>query len=168
MNWQSEAEFQRAVCDLAELHGWYFWHDVDSRKNKRGLVDLMLWRGPRIIAAELKIDRRRRDGRIDHGKTTEDQRVMLARFEATGAEAVVWRPETYVGERWHRWETAEPGEFCAGSLDSVVVKAHMRRFEFGQIERRLWRPSDNLEGYDALIAAAYLPPLVRGAVRETW
>ena len=161
MTWESEAEFQRAIVDLATLHGWEHYHTHDSRRSNAGLPDLLLWRGPRLIVAELKIDRRRRDGRLDRNKTTAEQRAMLARFEAVGAEAVLWRPVAYDGELWHRVEVADP-----------PIKAEMgwladppiSEFAFGEIERRLTRRRSDYG--DVLVAAAHVPTAVRMVIER--
>lgn len=78
----SEAAFQRQVIDLAILHGWWCWHDQDSRKNRAGLPDLILVKR-RVVWAELKVPPR---------ELTSDQEACLARLRAAGAEVHVWRP----------------------------------------------------------------------------
>jgi hypothetical protein len=83
---QPERDFQRSVCELLDLRGWLWWHDVDSRKNKRGLPDLIAVRGRRLIFAELKSAK---------GTVTDDQLSWLYRLgglESTEVEVYVWRP----------------------------------------------------------------------------
>ena len=160
LEYGSEAEFQDVVCTLATLHGWDHYHTHDSRRSNPGLPDLLLWRGPRLIVAELKIDRRR-DGRLDRNKTTADQRAMLERFEAVGAEAVVWRPVACDGELWHRVETADPPiKAEMGWLADPPVE----RFAFGEIERRLTRRRSDYG--DVLVAAAHVPTAVRMVIER--
>lgn len=84
-----EATFQAWVIDYAKQHGWRWWHDNDSRRNKRGLPDLLMVRGSHLIFAELKTER---------GTRTPEQREWLADL-LTVAEAshgavnvYLWRP----------------------------------------------------------------------------
>jgi hypothetical protein len=37
----SEAQFQEALVEYAELWGWLVWHDNDSRRNDAGFPDLV-------------------------------------------------------------------------------------------------------------------------------
>ena len=139
-----EIEFQRTVEVLASLHGWSHWHDEDSRKNRRGFLDLILWRGPRLIAAECKVGRR---------TTTDDQLEHLERWLRAGAEAVVWRPKGWPKkERWSLIETYE-----ATDLVELVGQGEPRHYAAGAIERRLFRKNAR---QDAVIAAHQLDPLV--------
>lgn len=55
----TEAQFQRLVEELAQWWAWRTFHDNDSRKNDRGLPDLIMVRPPRLIFAELKVGRGR-------------------------------------------------------------------------------------------------------------
>ena len=141
-----EADFQRAVTDYAAANGWTWHHVGDSRRSPAGLSDLLLWRGPRHIVAELKRGRR---------TTTPEQLAILAAAKAAGAEAVVWRPDPAPrAERWPHVETSEPLPqlFAAPGSD------------FGAIGRRLVAGPDH-RARDVMIAARALPPLVRAAVR---
>lgn len=66
---QSEAEFQRAVIDLARLRGWLVFHARPARtqsgrwstpmQGNPGFPDLVMTRGGRVIFAELKAERGR-------------------------------------------------------------------------------------------------------------
>lgn len=82
---ETEAGFQVYVETLARLHGWRVWHDRDSRRNDRGLPDLLLVRGQRLVYAELKRQR---------GRLRPEQREWLADLAAVGGnvEAYLWRP----------------------------------------------------------------------------
>ena len=54
----SEADFQEALVEYAEMWGWLVWHDNDSRRNDAGFPDLVMTRGGKIIFAELKRQKR--------------------------------------------------------------------------------------------------------------
>lgn len=96
-NW-TEAEFQRAVIDLAHDCGWVVAHFRKVRVQRKngsvywetpvaadgaGWPDLVLTRRDRILAAELKVGR---------NKPTGDQVKWLARLNAAGVAACAWRP----------------------------------------------------------------------------
>lgn len=83
----SEAAFQRTVVDLAQWRGWRSYHTHDSRRSSPGWPDLVLVRGDRLLAVELKT----RTGRV-----TADQRAWLAALgQVPGVEAFVWRPSDW-------------------------------------------------------------------------
>ena len=161
---QVEHGFQDSVIALAVLHGWEWFHDEDSRRNRAGLSDLILSRGPRLVTAELKVDWIRktgkRAGKKEYSKTTDKQREWLARFKAKGIEAVVWRPTPCPSEKWPFVETSE-----AMQSRLLLNMRQVRQFEMGMIERRLFRPPDvDLDAFDAQIAAFHLPSLVKFAL----
>lgn len=85
----SERAFQRWVTDYAEWRHWLWFHDMDSRRNKAGLPDLILVRGGRLVLVELK---------TELGRLRASQRDWLAALKsveerAQGAvEVYVWRP----------------------------------------------------------------------------
>lgn len=81
-----EAGFQDTVTEFADLCGWWWWHDNDPRRNRAGLPDLMLVRGPRLVYAELK-----RQGE----KPSPTQVDVLARLAATAAEVYLWQPSDW-------------------------------------------------------------------------
>ena len=54
----SEADFQEALVEYAEMWGWLVWHDNDSRRNDAGFPDLVMTKGGKIIFAELKRQKR--------------------------------------------------------------------------------------------------------------
>jgi hypothetical protein len=54
----TEAQFQRLVTDLAELCGWRWVHNADSRWTQAGVPDLILMR-ERLLWWELKTTRGR-------------------------------------------------------------------------------------------------------------
>ncbi len=92
----SEADFQRQVIDLAQLHGWRVAH-FRPGMNKRGqwmtavsgdgagFVDLVLCR-ERIIWAELKTD----DGRLSLG-----QHSWMLALKLAKQEYYIWRPKNW-------------------------------------------------------------------------
>lgn len=97
----TEAEFTRQVIDLARLHGWrtaHFRAVAIRRKNGSvyyetpvqgdgaGWPDLILVKGCRIIAAELKVGR---------NKVSPEQTEWLLRLGGAGVHSVIWRPEMW-------------------------------------------------------------------------
>ena len=52
----SEADWQSQVVDAARKAGWLTWHSYDSRRSYPGFPDLMMVRGPMLIALELKTE----------------------------------------------------------------------------------------------------------------
>jgi hypothetical protein len=85
----SEAQLQKAVIDTATLAGFSLqFHDVDSRKNKRGLPDLILLHPVtgRLIFVELKNATYR---------ATPEQLAWLAALRIRH-EAYLWRPEHWL------------------------------------------------------------------------
>jgi hypothetical protein len=72
---------------MAETRKWRWWHDMDSRRNKAGLPDLLMVRGNRLVFAELK-----RRG----GKVSQAQQEWLDELErCTSVEAHVWFPDDF-------------------------------------------------------------------------
>lgn len=89
---QSEASFQDAVCDLATLLGYRWYHTNRSDRSPAGFPDLVLVRPAskgrrgRVIFAELKA----------HKKTaTREQAEWLRALLDAGAEAHLWRPDDF-------------------------------------------------------------------------
>jgi len=104
----SESTWQSQVFGLLRMFGWRWWHDdatnnrrrcrcggewVCSRdrrhpytqiRNRRGLQDLIIWRGPFMILAELK---------RQSGKLTDDQRdIAESMADVRYTRSTVWRP----------------------------------------------------------------------------
>jgi Holliday junction resolvase len=80
----SEAEFQAQVVELAKLWGWRAYHTFDSRKSVAGFPDLILIRGERLLAVELKTDK---------GDTTPEQTDWLMAFgRVTDCTSFLWKP----------------------------------------------------------------------------
>ena len=63
---QTEAQFQAAVIQYAELKGWMVYHTHDSRGSRPGFPDLTMVRDGVLIFAELKSERGRLTRRADH------------------------------------------------------------------------------------------------------
>jgi hypothetical protein len=83
----TEKDWQRMVCDLAGWRGWRWHHQHYSKRSPAGWPDLVLVRGPRLIAAELKSER---------GRVRPEQRVWLDALAAVpGAETFLWRPSAW-------------------------------------------------------------------------
>ncbi len=92
----TEAEFQGQLIDLAHIYGWKVAHFRTARTLKgwvtpvsadgKGFPDLVMVRGNRLIAAELKSER---------GKTTEEQRDWMRSLSDAGAEIYLWRPSDW-------------------------------------------------------------------------
>lgn len=85
---ETEADFRRAVCDLATLHGWRWVYFPDSRtvQGAPGLPDLLLTRHGRLLFVELK---------TQTGRVRAEQHAWLAALAATAAETYIWRPSDW-------------------------------------------------------------------------
>lgn len=86
---EDERSFQRWVIAYAELRGWRCWHDNYALRNSRGLPDLIMARGQRLVFAELK---------TEAGRVRPEQREWLAQLltiaeVSNGAmDVYIWRP----------------------------------------------------------------------------
>jgi len=88
----TEAQFQQAIVDLAELCGWRTMHVRRSTVRDQqwatvtsitGWPDLTIWRPGRLLMVELK---------SANGRLTPEQRDVLASLTAAGIDARCWRP----------------------------------------------------------------------------
>lgn len=89
----TEAAFQQVVIDYGTLLGWKIAHFRAARTKTgwvtpvaadgKGWPDLILVRGNRIIAAELKSAK---------GRATAEQTAWLDALKAAGIETHLWRP----------------------------------------------------------------------------
>ena len=68
----TEADFQQLVIATAEANGWLIWHDNDSRRNRAGLPDLLMIRGPVLLFLELKSEK---------GKVSPEQEAFIGRLK---------------------------------------------------------------------------------------
>lgn len=94
---QTEAQFQRAVIELAVLNGWDWLHIDRSRTREgfwltaakgtlsKGWPDLLLIKGNRLIFVELKSEK---------GKVKPEQYLRLAQLGAI-ASCYIWRPSDW-------------------------------------------------------------------------
>ena len=80
---ETERDFQAAIIDVAEMNGWYVYHNYDSRRSAAGWPDLVLLRPPRLIAAEVKTAK---------GRLKEAQKAVLQMLDQCQIETHVWRP----------------------------------------------------------------------------
>jgi hypothetical protein len=93
---ESENGFQAQVEQLAKLYGWRVAHFRPARTARgwrtpvsgdgAGWPDLILVRGRRIVAAELK---------GDGGKLRPEQAAWLAALAEAGVECHTWRPAAW-------------------------------------------------------------------------
>jgi hypothetical protein len=92
-----ESDFQRQVTDLAEIYHWSYVHFRPARTAQgwrtpvqgplgKGWPDLILVRGDRLMAVELKAE-----GKLP----TIDQIGVLGVLAGAGAETHVWHPEDF-------------------------------------------------------------------------
>jgi hypothetical protein len=91
----TEAAWQEQVTQLAGLCGWRVLHVRKSlgrrnggrawqtTTNVKGWPDLYCWKRGRTLAVELK---------SEDGKTSPEQREVLASLSEAGVEVYVWRP----------------------------------------------------------------------------
>lgn len=82
----NEAEFQRAVLQIALMYAWRAYHTFDSRRSAAGFPDLVLVRPPRLIFAELKQDGK--NPTIAQSQWLDDLRGI----HGANVEVYVWRP----------------------------------------------------------------------------
>lgn len=94
---ETEAQFQRAIVELARLAGWAIFHVSDSRKPgpngtlvgdrmTKGFPDLVLAGHGRILFRELK---------RESGRLSKEQVEWLDVLSSNGADAKVWRPSDW-------------------------------------------------------------------------
>jgi len=82
-----ERDFQERVVTLARLNGWRVYAVPDSRRATiAGYPDLTMWRGTRLVFAELKRER---------GRLSPAQVEVLAELKRTGNEVYEWRPRDW-------------------------------------------------------------------------
>jgi hypothetical protein len=80
----TEKDFQAAVREYAELHGWTVFSTWNSRHSPNGEPDLRMVRPPRVIFAELKSAK---------GKLSAAQAHVIDLLRlCDGVETYIWRP----------------------------------------------------------------------------
>lgn len=83
----NEADFQAALTKVAKQLGWLAYHTRFSIDSEPGFPDLLMVRGERLIAAELKGPR---------GTVSPEQLVWLDKLgQVPGVEAYLWRPNDW-------------------------------------------------------------------------
>jgi hypothetical protein len=89
-NTMLETDFQEQVSHLARLEGWSVYSVPDSRRvSLAGYPDMTMWRGSRLIFAELKTEK---------GRLSPAQIDVLAELrQIPCAEVYVWRPSMFDG-----------------------------------------------------------------------
>lgn len=99
---QSEADFQRAVIDLARRLGWRVFHPRPAQTKRgtwitatagdgKGYPDLSMVRGGRLIFAELKTDK----GRLRPEQAEWLEALGEVAYRSEVVEAHVWRPSQF-------------------------------------------------------------------------
>jgi Holliday junction resolvase len=84
---QTERAFQRQVCDLLKLYGWWVSYHWSSLHSPRGWPDVFALKGGRALALELKTER----GRV----RPEQVEWIAALNEIPGITARVCRPSDW-------------------------------------------------------------------------
>ena len=94
---EREADFQRAITDLAELCGWRWIHHRPARTSKgwrtpvegshaAGFPDLLLCGRSRVLYVEVKSER---------GRLSPAQEEWIEALRAAGQDVRVWRPSDW-------------------------------------------------------------------------
>lgn len=88
----TEKSLQAQVITTARTAGWLVYHTHDSRRSQPGFPDLVLVHPRRqlVLYRELKTER---------GRVRPEQRQWLTALAEAGADAGVWRPSDWLGER---------------------------------------------------------------------
>ncbi|MGZ4587102.1 MAG: VRR-NUC domain-containing protein, partial [Mycobacteriaceae bacterium] len=79
----SEAQLQRACIDLIQWLGLAYFHDNDSRRNRRGFPDLVIAGRGGVAYRELK---------TATGRLRPEQMDWITTLTLAGADVAVWRP----------------------------------------------------------------------------
>jgi hypothetical protein len=82
----TEAELLSTVRDACRWSGVMCYHVFDSRRSEPGYPDLTLVGLSGVVFRELK---------SSTGRLTPAQRTWLDRLNAAGADAAVWRPDSW-------------------------------------------------------------------------
>lgn len=82
----TERQWQQAICELASLLGWRWYHTHDSRRSPEGFPDLVLVKGGRLLFFECKTEK---------GRVTKAQDEWLTALGPVSDLAVVVRPSDW-------------------------------------------------------------------------
>ncbi len=82
----TERQLLDAVRDACRWAGLMTFHTYDSRRSEPGFPDLCICGPSGLLFRELKSSR---------GRLTADQQTWLDRLAAAGADAAVWRPDSW-------------------------------------------------------------------------
>ena len=83
----SEKVFMERLMTYARKNGWRVFHDLDSRKNEEGFLDILMTNGRVIYLVELKSEK---------GKVSKKQQAWIDDLESSVTHEVrVWRPSDY-------------------------------------------------------------------------
>ena len=88
-----EADFLRAVTDLATLTHWLCYHTYDSRRSQAGFPDLVLVREDKLIFAELKTNR----GRVKPAQREWLNILSSLACDQARMSVYLWRPRDWDG-----------------------------------------------------------------------
>lgn len=78
-----ESELQEAVIARMEVRGIRTWHDMDARRDRPGLPDLIAV-GKEVLWIELKSQR---------GRLRTEQEAFMTDLLNAGQHVLLWRPE---------------------------------------------------------------------------
>ena len=97
---QREADFQRTIIEMAELHKWRVYHVANVKgqlrsKTSEGFPDLVLARKGRLVFAELK---------LEGEGPTDEQEIWLALLRSA---ELPWRPTNVFVWRPSDWRQIE-------------------------------------------------------------
>ena len=84
--YQTEAEFLRAITELAQYKGWWVYHTFDSRRSEPGFPDLVLIRPPQLLFIEVKSQR---------GKITRAQKRCMDLLMAANQAVYIVKPSDW-------------------------------------------------------------------------
>lgn len=79
----TEKAFMANVTSLAKDLGYWVYHNWTSIHSPRGLPDLLMVKGDRLLWAELKNEK---------GKLSPHQEDVMALLKAAGQEVYLWKP----------------------------------------------------------------------------
>lgn len=93
----SEAALQRAVIEVATLHGFLSYHTHDSRRSQAGEPDLHLVKMA-VPSRDIHIELKGYDARGRLGQLTPEQWERLYWLQHGPSEAYLWTPEDWLDD----------------------------------------------------------------------